>query len=360
MTKKVTVEGARRLLESTDLTFEIGNAKTKKSTVDSGKIKANVKLFKPSSFTAINSGYASSEADFIDPVEDDVSELYSGDEQSVFRQLGPVDKPDRFTDREGRLATEQPASAKSRKVSKPSKGKAADSTEDESTKEKPSAAKSRKAARPSGGTEPVTPRARFVTREVPLASTEIEKLAETAASKMKRTYSATNLGEERTFSTTTVGDGTYSNPGLSSAGKPNGKAEFDPENHEIKRLREEELLYWPEIAEVMNTTRVRAGRIPSFSESGVYARYMRNAPRIAFAAGKAWKPRQVGNRTIGANYRAQDPLPPFTSQEDALLVHTYQAVVDETWTRVADKMQAANKDGKRFEPEQLAKRYRLL
>ena len=59
----------------------------------------------------------------------------------------------------------------------------------------------------------------------------------------------------------------------------NGK--YDPENHEIMRLRQEENLDFQEIANKLNEARYKTGGKDELTDNAVYSRYTRNAPLIA-------------------------------------------------------------------------------
>ncbi|KAF2101327.1 hypothetical protein NA57DRAFT_19805, partial [Rhizodiscina lignyota] len=63
------------------------------------------------------------------------------------------------------------------------------------------------------------------------------------------------------------------------------RPEHDPENIEIKNMRQYEHLSWTEICRILNDERVRNGQIPDLSEAAVYSRFVRNAPRIAAQQG---------------------------------------------------------------------------
>ncbi|KAI9842849.1 MAG: hypothetical protein M1837_006870 [Sclerophora amabilis] len=83
---------------------------------------------------------------------------------------------------------------------------------------------------------------------------------------------------------------------------PTPRASQDPENHEIKRLRETERLPWAVIATRLNEARVEDGKVPCLTDHAVYSRYTRNARAIAQANGeKDWKCRRLdgyGRRSV--------------------------------------------------------------
>lgn len=59
----------------------------------------------------------------------------------------------------------------------------------------------------------------------------------------------------------------------------NGK--YDPENHEIMRLRQDEDLDFQDIAERLNEERRTNGGRDDLTDNAIYSRYTRNAPLIA-------------------------------------------------------------------------------
>lgn len=81
------------------------------------------------------------------------------------------------------------------------------------------------------------------------------------AGRLKRTYSVAAIGK------------------LHKAKRLNGK--YDPENHEIMRLRQEEDLDFQEIADRLNEERHKNGGRDDLTDNAVYSRYTRNAPLIA-------------------------------------------------------------------------------
>ena len=56
---------------------------------------------------------------------------------------------------------------------------------------------------------------------------------------------------------------------------------YDPENHEIMRLRQEENLDFQEIADRLNKARYKNGGKDDLTDNAIYSRYTRNAPLIA-------------------------------------------------------------------------------
>jgi hypothetical protein len=60
----------------------------------------------------------------------------------------------------------------------------------------------------------------------------------------------------------------------------------DPENVAIKSLRQEQKWSWNEIADHLNQERLNKGEAAIFTETAVYSRYVRNAPRVATSIGE--------------------------------------------------------------------------
>ena len=133
-------------------------------------------------------------------------------------------------------------------------------------------------------------------------------------------------------------------------------AEHDPENHEIKRLRERGYK-WSEIAEKVNKQRVAAGKVPGLTDNAVYSRYTRNAPRIAAAQGEVWDPKTVGPHP-SKKTEPMAPITGFNDLEDQRLVESYAEIQKETWELVSDRIVA--KGGKRHDPELCARRYQSI
>ena len=133
-------------------------------------------------------------------------------------------------------------------------------------------------------------------------------------------------------------------------------AEHDPENHEIKRLREQGHK-WSEIARKVNKQRVAAGKFPGLTDNAVYSRYTRNAPRIAAAQGEVWDPKTVGPHP-SKKTEPMAPITGFNDLEDQRLVEAYAEIQKETWELVSERIVA--KGGKRHDPELCARRYQSI
>lgn len=134
-------------------------------------------------------------------------------------------------------------------------------------------------------------------------------------------------------------------------------AEHDPENHEIKRLRQQEKLKWGVMAEILNKKRVAAGKLPSLTDNAVYSRYARNGPRIAAANGEEWDPSTIGPH-LSKRAEPMAPIVGFDAVQDEMLVKAYQEIQQETWELVSERIVAMG--GNKHDPEICARRYQAL
>ncbi|KAF1968554.1 hypothetical protein BU23DRAFT_572294 [Bimuria novae-zelandiae CBS 107.79] len=60
----------------------------------------------------------------------------------------------------------------------------------------------------------------------------------------------------------------------------------DPDNHAIKRMRQDGRMMWDTIATELNKERMLRGERQTWTAAAVYSRFVRNAPRIAAAKGE--------------------------------------------------------------------------
>lgn len=145
--------------------------------------------------------------------------------------------------------------------------------------------------------------------------------------------------------------------GQNPAGTMRVLAEHDPENREIKRLRQQEKLKWGEIAEILNKARVAAGKVPGLTDNAVYSRYARNGPRIAAANGEEWDPSTIGPH-VSKKTEPMAPIVGFDAVQDEMLVKAYQEIQQETWELVSERIVAMG--GKKHDPEICARRYQAI
>lgn len=375
------IEGVKPTPDSTELVFEFGGPEMSQELTDESTMVESMEPPITVAFTPINKVSKSPEDETVDSSDDQAPERNvskssvgqvsesteveaaaktpmvkkgKSSEVKISKSSTKVNDTKSSEGKASKTSTKvKDAKSSDGKASKSSKDKAAKSSEDKSAKDKPAKSKdnNNKVAKSSNETTTMT---KPTVRKGPVATNEKPAILESAASKLKRTFSSASLESTTTKDKTKVSD----SPGGLGGNSTRPNAEHDPENHEIKRLREEEGLKWGEIAELLNKQRVKAGRVPGLTENAIYSRYMRNAPRIAASNGEIWTPKQVGPKKVGTNVRPLDPLPVFTPQQDELLVKSYKEAIDETWQRVADKMEAKN--GKKLDPDHLAKRYKIL
>ena len=145
----------------------------------------------------------------------------------------------------------------------------------------------------------------------------------------------------------------------------NSLAEKDPENIEIKRLRQEERMSWVAIAEHLNKQRIGQGKHPRFTDNAVYSRYTRNAKRIAASNGEVWQSdddmAQRAKKSIrggATKEQATTTVTGFDPAEDVLLVEAYDEIVQSLWVLVSQRI--AQKGGKIHDPAMCARRYLSL
>ena len=86
---------------------------------------------------------------------------------------------------------------------------------------------------------------------------------------------------------------------------------YDPENHEIMRLRQEENLDFKEIADRLNETRYKNGGKADFTDNAIYSRYTRNAPLIAQMKNEKFVP-TAKVRFIGLDSEQDKEISPQT------------------------------------------------
>ncbi|KAF1993416.1 hypothetical protein P154DRAFT_503484 [Amniculicola lignicola CBS 123094] len=214
----------------------------------------------------------------------------------------------------------------------------------------------------------------------------------------------TPLARARAIKATLTKSQTTSTDGIisvlqSTAAKPSfrkKRVEDDPENHIIKSLREAGF-EWGSIANILNSERVKRGEEPTFTQPAVYSRFVRNAPKIAAAAGEVgFDPKDFmhirhphhysgfeasgtvkrmgvkdgGDRAarmhLGQshnNVRKKAKLSPDTEELETadlseMLAKAVERVQRNIWAFVADEMERAT--GKLYEPRALESRFRAL
>ncbi|RDW91974.1 hypothetical protein BP5796_01368 [Coleophoma crateriformis] len=126
---------------------------------------------------------------------------------------------------------------------------------------------------------------------------------------------------------------------ISKDGFKRGYGANDPENLRIMDLFENEqdgkLLKWPEIAAIINTERIKAGKTPGLTANAAQNRYNRTAPVIYASEGRAFVPLRKRMRA-GKTSRKQDNVQyAWTSDLDELLVTVVKDYEAQKWTEVA-------------------------
>lgn len=131
--------------------------------------------------------------------------------------------------------------------------------------------------------------------------------------------------------------------GINYANNKKLKGDSDPENQKIYLLRQEENLDFDEIASIINTDRISAGRVGMITSAAVYNRYKRNGPLIAMYRGEVFKPCKLDEEhgTLRELHRAQQAAPSgFDEEEDRLLVKAVTEVKQEYWKLVSERLEA--------------------
>ena len=134
--------------------------------------------------------------------------------------------------------------------------------------------------------------------------------------------------------------------------------EHDPENREIKRLRQDEDLDFEAIAQIINKQRFSKGMKGDLTANAVYGRYKRNAPLIAMNAGQDFAPTIKDQKHSQIKFMKAETIRGFDANEDALLVQAHHQIREEFWTLVAQRIAAMG--GRMHEPELCAKRFEKI
>ena len=223
-------------------------------------------------------------------------------------------------------------------------------------------------SRPARGPAETSTNVRGSTASIPITSsvpasnpaTTEATTSPVAAASVGQTAASANLADNALAAASTATQ-LKRNYAVAMGQNPSGTmrvlAEHDPENREIKRLRQHEKLKWGEIAAILNQKRVAAGKVPSLTDNAVYSRYARNGPRIAAADGEVWDPSSIGPH-VSRKVEPMAPIVGFDAGEDELLVRAYQEIQQETWELVSERVVAMG--GKRHDPEICARRYQAI
>ena len=131
--------------------------------------------------------------------------------------------------------------------------------------------------------------------------------------------------------------------GINYATNKKLKGDSDPENQKIYLLRQKENLEFDEIASIINTDRISAGRVGNITRTAVYNRYKRNGPLIAMYRSEVFKPCKLDEEhgTLRELHRAQQAAPSgFDEEEDRLLMKAVKEVNQEYWKLVSERLEA--------------------
>ncbi|KAG8528547.1 uncharacterized protein KY384_007465 [Bacidia gigantensis] len=136
--------------------------------------------------------------------------------------------------------------------------------------------------------------------------------------------------------------------------------EHDPENREILRLRQEELLEFDYIATRLNAQRAKSGQAPTLTANAIYSRYKRNGPIIAASEGREFLPTHLDKKPNGKpiSFRTTVPIKGFDEREDQLLAQAVADIDKCKWELVAHRVQELG--GKEHDSNMCAMRYSHL
>jgi hypothetical protein len=133
------------------------------------------------------------------------------------------------------------------------------------------------------------------------------------------------------------------------------KGDLDPENHEIYRLRQNDMTF-DAIAKKLNQMRVESGRVPNLTGNAIYGRYKRNAPLIAAANGGRFKQSRLDrNQGTLAEFAKETQDYDFDPADDALLVQATNEVKNGMWKLISTRILQLS--GKTYSPKDCASRY---
>ena len=137
------------------------------------------------------------------------------------------------------------------------------------------------------------------------------------------------------------------------------KGESDPENQKIYLLRQKENLTFDEIALIINSDRISAGKEGSITSAAAYNRYKRNSPLIAMYRGEIFKPCQLDEEhgTMREYQRVAEQTAPsaFDKEEDVLLVKAVTEIKQDYWNLVSERLEALG--GRRHSQKDCAERF---
>ena len=135
------------------------------------------------------------------------------------------------------------------------------------------------------------------------------------------------------------------------------RAEFDPINQEIMRLRQENRHFY-EVAAIINQQRIAQGKVPDLTSDACYGRYKRNAAMIAAVQGVEFKPCPLDLRPNKIKFHPAPSIAGFDPTEDRFLRRAHEEVQEEFWKLVSNRIVALG--GKQHDPTTCAGRWLCL
>ena len=147
--------------------------------------------------------------------------------------------------------------------------------------------------------------------------------------------------------------------GINHANNKKLKGESDPENQKIYTLRQKENMTFDDIAQIITSDRISAGKEEgTMTSAAVYNRYKRNGPLIAMYRGEVFKPCQLDEEhgTMREYQRAEQAAPSgFDKEEDKLLVKAVTEIKQDYWKLVSERLEALG--GRRHTCKDCAERF---
>lgn len=146
--------------------------------------------------------------------------------------------------------------------------------------------------------------------------------------------------------------------GINQANNKKLKGESDPENHKIYTLRQDKNMTFDDIAKILTSDRLSAGKTETMTREAVYNRYKRNSPLIAMYRGEIFKPCQLDEEhgTMRGYQRAEQAAPErFDEEEDRLLVKAVTEIQQDYWKLVSERLEALG--GRRHTHQDCAERF---
>jgi hypothetical protein len=173
----------------------------------------------------------------------------------------------------------------------------------------------------------------------------------------------TNINQEPPL----VDSNNVSNAYLEKRGLKRGKAAKickrgyganDPENISIVNMRESDGMSFEQIAKLLNLERIKNGKAPTLSTTGVTSRYNRTAPLLFAAQGEEFIPLSKRGRDRQGTTQRPTFQMHWTDELDEILVHSVQKWEQDKWKVAAATFNFHT--GMELTPDAAATRYTLL